>query len=92
MDKEWKDLSKKSLKKNQTTKNIWRDMKKYAHSLRQRKSSQLNTGISVTLAVSQIIVAAAQSVPINVTKAIKLSILRRVISSATVATQVIANV
>jgi hypothetical protein len=67
-------------------------MKKYAHSLRQRKSSQLNTGISVTLAVSQIIVAAAQSVPINVTKAIKLSILRRVISSATVATQVIANV
>lgn len=67
-------------------------MKKYAHSLRQRKNSQLNTGISVTLAVSQIIVAVAQSVPINVTKAIKLSILRRVISSATAVTQVIASV
>lgn len=67
-------------------------MKKYAHSLQQRRSLQLNTGISVTLAVSQIIVAAAQSVPINVTKVIRLSIQRRVISSATVVTQVIANV
>lgn len=67
-------------------------MKKYAHLLRQRRSLQLNTGISVTLAVSQIIVAAAQSVPINVIKAIRLSIQKRVISSATVATQVIAYV